>query len=188
MPTMNWMGYSSTDTTMGCGPLYRSNTEERTPGSELHVPSPARNYRGIYADPSPSYADQRIRAGPTNSMAPLNALPGPSFEDSPPQMMSSHMHQKIYGNNAETSPFPPEVHGSYTGENGVPYYPPHHQGSDQARRFDRPFKEIRISSVDRLGQCRPSGSDSQRGYSSWVTKLQEEAQRKVATVGKQTFS
>jgi hypothetical protein len=91
------------------------------------------------------------------------------------------MHQKIYANNAETSLFPPGVHGGYTRENGVPFYPPD-QGFDQARRFDRPFKEIRISSVDRFGQRRPSGSDSQRGYSSWVIHLEEEAQRKTATV------
>ena len=168
------------------GPFYRSNTpQERSLNSDLRVSLSAYDYQGIYATP-PSYADQPVCLGLSNPIAPLETLPGPSFEDLPPSpppppIASSLRYRKIYESRPDGSPPPPEVaHRSYTREHGISYYYPPHQGMGQAQRFDGALKEVRISGrLERLGQRGLSGSDSHQNYClSWVAQLQEESRRR----------
>jgi len=142
---------------------------ERFPSSDYRVPY---DHRGIYAD-------QPIRARLSKPIAPLEALPGPSFEDSPPSppVAPPHTYQKIFDIKPTASLPPPEAHRRYTREYGISYYPPY-QSTGEDQRF---AKEVRISGLNRLGQRRASASDGHGGYSSWVAQLQhleEEARRK----------
>lgn len=69
-----------------------------------HGPLPAPHYRGIYAAPPPFYANGHVRTGHGDLMTSLEVLPGPSFEDSPPQLKYPHRHNKIHNINANPWP------------------------------------------------------------------------------------
>jgi len=153
MLPMNGMNYFAMKTPMPeGGPIYSPSTEARIPNRDPYIPFSNHDLRAIYAD-------ERVqRAGPLNPTAPLDALPGPSFEDSPPQV-------KSYQNNPD------------------PYYPSH-QGVEPAGRFDGTshgvgFIGVNISKAGQSGLYRSNEP-------SWLAQAQEDAQRKARMI-KQPF-
>jgi hypothetical protein len=99
------VGYSAAMNSLSISEFGPPATEEpRTLNRGFHVPSSVAHNRGT-CDIPPSYANEHVcAAGHGNSRTPLEGLPGPSFEDSPPQLIF-HRHHKIH--NTDPNPWLP---------------------------------------------------------------------------------